>query len=77
MRRIGLDCTRIRLQIDNLLRPHGGHHFDGMVTAADRVLLLFHRLIDVDASQNGIPIDINGAAEKREPTGLTLATFPL
>ena len=75
VRRIGLDCTRIRLQIANLLRPHGGDHFDGMVTAADNVLLLFHRLIDVDASQNGTPIDINGAAEKLEPIGLTLAPF--
>ena len=49
---------------------------DGMVTAADNLLLLFHKLIEVDASQNGTPIDINGAAEKREPIGLTLATLP-
>ena len=75
VRRIGLDCNRIRLQIANLLRPHGGHHFDGMVTAADNVLLLSHRFSAVDASQNGTPININGAAEKREPIGLTLAPF--
>ena len=72
-----MECARIRLQIAILLRPHGGHHFDGMVTAADNFLLLFNRLIDADASQNATPININGAAEKRQPTDLTLAPFPL
>ena len=48
-----------------------------MVTAADNVLLLFHRVIDADASNSGTPIDTNGAAEKQEPTGLTIAPFPL
>ena len=36
-------CTRIRLQIAILLRPHGGHHFDGMVTAARNFLFLAFR----------------------------------
>ena len=40
-------CTaqwaRIRLQIAIVLRPHGGHHFDGMVTAARNFLSLAYR----------------------------------
>ena len=61
VRRIGFDCTRIPLQIAILLRPDGGHHFDGMVNAVCNFLLLSYRFDDVDASHNGTPI--NGVAE--------------
>ena len=33
-----------------LLKPHGGHHFDGMVTAARHCLALAYKFNDVDAS---------------------------
>ena len=47
---IVFECARIRLQIDILLRPRGGHHFDGMVTAAPNFLPLSYRFNNVDAS---------------------------
>ena len=39
------------MTIRHLLRPHGGHHFDGMVTAVRHVFALVYKLHDVDASK--------------------------